>query len=193
MKTPIPRRRRGTLRSSAGNVLSASSKPSSTSSRWAVIGWQLRAPEWHRLHAGLGLSARDSVDGVRARSLNGQYKRGDQPDHQIVGRHADGLETIVNSATISYRAESFEHSIVNDGRVNDDRSAAVTGVFPRRATLTVRSSGNGGEPVYAAGCLERRNPHRGQAVVEGTRRAPERQPDSTIRARWTMDRIVGTC
>ena len=70
-------------------------------------------------------------------SLTGQYRRGDIS--QLIIKSTAGMPTgckaIVNSATIRYRTERFEHSIVDDGRVNDD-------IDPPRVTGSISAAGD---------------------------------------------------
>ena len=55
-------------------------------------------------------------------TLGGQYKRSDI--NQLIIKSRNGLprtfRAIVNSATIRYRTQTFEHTLVDDRRVNDD-------------------------------------------------------------------------
>lgn len=65
-------------------------------------------------------------------TLIGQIRRGDIS--QLIIKSSTGMPTgcksFVNSATIRYRTESFEHSFVDDSRVNDDIDPPrVTGSF----------------------------------------------------------------
>jgi hypothetical protein len=69
-------------------------------------------------------------------TLIGQIRRGDIS--QLIIKSSTGMPTgcksIVNSATIRYRTESFEHSFVDDSRVNDD-------IDPPRVTGSVSATG----------------------------------------------------
>ncbi len=100
---------------------------------------------------------------LRATLSSQPIKRGDVS--QLVIKSAKGLPTgcraIVNSATIRYRASKFEHTFVDDRRVNDDIDLPKVGVtFTSLLEISVDklADGNGAALFTPIDDWEQRNP-----------------------------------